>query len=109
MSDLPPRWLDPDDAARYLGLRTDAFLRRVKARTLPNPSLHLGARTPRWDREALDSQLVAGAASEAPERPYSKAVHEILAEGRNRAHRPQAHGGRVGKRIPLPASAQRAR
>lgn len=96
MPDVAPRWLDADDAARHLGLRVDAFLRRVKAANLPPPSYHLGQRTPRWDRQALDSSLAVGAASPAAGRPFSEVVREILAEGRKRARSAQSHGGRHG-------------
>ena len=60
-----PRWLDAPAAAAYLSLREDAFLRAVKAGTCPQASRHLGPRTPRWDREALDAAMTGGGHTDA--------------------------------------------
>lgn len=79
-----PRWLSPHDAATHVGLTLDAFRRRVKARTLPAPSLALGPRNPRWDRAALDAAMAGAAPSTG--RPLSGAVHAILEKGRAQAH-----------------------
>ena len=78
-----PGWLYPHAAAAHLGLTLDAFRRRVKAGTLPAPSLALGERNPRWDRAALDAAMTGAARSAG--RPLSGAVHAILAQGRAKA------------------------
>lgn len=54
---IEPRWLDTSAAAAYLALDNDAFLRAVKAGICPQPSRHLGLRSPRWDRQALDAAM----------------------------------------------------
>ena len=49
------RWLSRRAAAEYLSMEVDHLKRHVKAGRLPKPSFHLGPKTPRWDREALDA------------------------------------------------------
>jgi hypothetical protein len=49
-----PRWLNPDTAAAYIGVRVERLRPLVKAGKLPAPSYHLGPNQPRWDRLALD-------------------------------------------------------
>jgi len=103
MSDALPRWLDEPTSALHLTLRVDAFRRKWKAGTLPQPSYHLGARTPRWDRFELDAVMAASAAS--PRRQsLSEAVNAILSDGR--ARRKKAAGGRHGQGIPLRPAAE---
>lgn len=55
MSDPPARWLNAEAAARYICVRVEALRRLVRAGKLPEPSRHLGPRTPRYDREAIDA------------------------------------------------------
>jgi hypothetical protein len=55
MSELIPRWLNPEQTASYVGRRVDELPRLVRAGKLPAPSLHFGPRSPRWDRVQLDS------------------------------------------------------
>ena len=95
------RWLSADDAARYLSLRVDAFLRRVKAGKMPPASYHLGARSPRWDREALDLRMEHSAAS-SHRQHVSRAVDELLRKGR--ARRSENLGRRHRPGISLPAA-----
>jgi hypothetical protein len=53
---MQQRWFDARDAVQYLGLDDTSVLRRlVKQGRAPAPSYGLGPRSPRWDREALDS------------------------------------------------------
>jgi len=96
---MTARWLDEETAARHLCLRPTAFRARVKGGTLPQPSYHLGPRSPRWDREALDSALAPSATSPNTRQQVNQAVAQILAEGR--ARRQKATGGRHGQRIPI--------
>jgi hypothetical protein len=49
------RWLDQARAAAYLSMQVDHLKRHVKSGKLPGPSFHLGPKSPRWDREALDA------------------------------------------------------
>jgi predicted DNA-binding transcriptional regulator AlpA len=76
------RWLDADDAADHLSLRIDAFYRAVRAGRLPKASRHLGERTPRWDRSALDSAMIGGTASTDTRTAVNALAEEIKAEGR---------------------------
>ena len=82
VSDNETRWLDADGAARYLSLRVDAFLRAVAAGRIPKPSRHLGERTPRWDRSALDSVMIGGTASTDTRTAFDALAEKIKAEGR---------------------------
>jgi diphthamide synthase (EF-2-diphthine--ammonia ligase) len=83
MSDAP-RWLDADAASDYLSLRVDAFLRAVTAGRIPQPSRHLGERTKRWDREALDAVMMGGTASTDTRTAVHALAEEIKTEGRAR-------------------------
>ncbi len=51
------RWLKDRDAATYVGVRVDQLRRYVSTGKLPAPSYHLGLKSPRWDRLALDRIL----------------------------------------------------
>ena len=82
MTDLQPRWLDPEDAARYIGARPDQLPKLVKAGKLPEPSRHLGPRQARYDRLKIDALF-------NPEQPsvqgaVDAAVQKIIAEGRQK-------------------------
>ena len=83
-----PRWLDRDALARHISVRVDAVARLQRAGRLPLPSLHLGPRQPRWDREAVDATLAGGVASTDPRVAINALAEEIA--GRRRAPRPQA-------------------
>lgn len=69
-----PRWLDAAAAADYLSMREPAFQKAVKAGTVPKPSRHLGPRTPRWDRLALDAVMSGNTATD------TRSVVDALAE-----------------------------
>lgn len=75
---LQPRWLDPDDAARYVGVRPDKLPDLVKAGKLPEPSRHLGPRQPRWDRTKIDALFAP--AEPSIEDAVNAAVQTIRAE-----------------------------
>jgi predicted DNA-binding transcriptional regulator AlpA len=78
-----PRWLDAEDAARYLSLRLDAFYRAVSAGRVPAASRHLGVRTPRWDRASLDSVMLGSTVASTDTRTAVHALaEEIKAESR---------------------------
>jgi len=77
---IDARWLDADAAADYLSLRLDAFYRAVRAGRIPPPSRHLGERTPRWDRGALDAVMIsAGTASTDTQTAVDALVEKINA------------------------------
>lgn len=56
-----PRWLNPDAAAAYVGVRVERLRPLVKAGKLPAPSYRLGRNQPRWDRIALDRAFTGDA------------------------------------------------
>ncbi len=87
------RWLDRAGVAAYLSVRVDALPRLARRGKLPAPSYHLGARSPRWDRLALDSALSGTPSCPAidPDAVGAAAVQAILAAGRRRG---PVHGKR---------------
>jgi excisionase family DNA binding protein len=75
------RWLNLDELAAYVGVKEHQIRRMVRAGKLPEPSLHLGPRSPRWDREQIDALFTGGKAKSSDVR---RAVDEILQEGARR-------------------------
>jgi predicted DNA-binding transcriptional regulator AlpA len=94
------RWLNLDELAAYVGVKEHQIRRMVRAGKLPEPSLHLGPRSPRWDREQIDALFTGGKAKSSSH--VREAVNAILQEG---AHRKAQARGRQGEGIPLPAEA----
>ena len=89
-----PRWLNRDRLADYLGVDYTAITKLVRAGKLPQPSLHLGPRSPRWDRLAVDDLFgVSVQAKKAKE----------LEEARARMLEDIRRGGRRGARKPPPS------
>ncbi len=80
MNELPPRWLTPDDAARYVGVRTDALRRLVRAGRLPPPTYHLGRHSPRYDREAIDSVFAGKAPSTDIDTAVQAFAEKVIAD-----------------------------
>jgi hypothetical protein len=74
-----PRWLDRETLARHIAVRVDHIPRLQKAGKLPEPSLHLGPRCPRWDREAVDAMFGGGVASCDAEAAAQAVINRILA------------------------------
>lgn len=74
------RWLDREALARHVSVRVDYVPRLVRQGKLPAPSLHLGPKQPRWDREAVDAAFGGGLASRAGgiEASAQAAINEIL-------------------------------
>lgn len=95
----PSRWLDIESAASYLSLRPDTFQRKVKARQLPAPSKHLGERSPRWDRAALDAMMEGNAGSSSHRDTFNAIAAKIATEGRKNS--PSHARGRHGQNLPL--------
>jgi hypothetical protein len=75
---LEPRWLDREATARYLSLRVDELPRMLRAGKLPQPSYHFGPKSPRWDREELDT-LLGGDTKSAHRRSIEEKIAEIAA------------------------------
>ncbi|WP_135470061.1 helix-turn-helix transcriptional regulator [Crenalkalicoccus roseus] len=88
MSTVEPRWLDREATARYLSVRVDELPRLLRAGKLPVPSYHLGPKSPRWDRLALDACFVGGVASTDPDIAVAGLVQQIKDEALGRARRP---------------------
>ena len=78
------RWLDRYACAAYISVRVDELPRLVRRGFLPAPSYHLGPKTPRWDREALDARFAGSVASptQAHDLAVQDAVNAILGKGR---------------------------
>lgn len=72
-----PRWLDREAAAEYVSLRVDELPRAVKAGKLPAPSYHLGPKTPRWDRLAIDRAFGVSSEAEAQDAAVQDAIRKI--------------------------------
>ncbi|HTU54961.1 MAG TPA: hypothetical protein VMF62_13420 [Acetobacteraceae bacterium] len=88
MPDAAPRWLDRDAAAAYVSVPPHHLPRLVRAGKIPPPSLHLGPRSPRYDRLALDAALGVSAASADHERAIQEAINEVSKRGRARRSAP---------------------
>lgn len=92
-----PRWLDREAVARYISVRVDEIPRLLKTGRLPKPSYHLGPRSPRWDRGAVDQafagQPVAAVASPpAMSEMVARRVEEITKRQTGRQGRSQTAG-----------------
>lgn len=98
MSD--PRWLDLTAAAAYLSLRPDIFARKVKVGIIPEPSMHLGERTPRWDRGVLDATMGGGTGTTNTREAVHALANQIAEEGRKNGspHARRRHGQGVSIR-----------
>lgn len=97
MSEISPRWLNPEQAAQYVGRRVDELPRLVKAGKMPKPSYHFGPRSARYDRDALDAMFTGASASvviRSIDQAEQEAVNAIIR--RARENRQKAPGRRVG-------------
>jgi hypothetical protein len=106
-----PRWLNPDNAAAYIGVRVERLRPLVKAGKLPPPSYHLGPNQPRFDRLALDRVFGGEGRRDAEDTSaaFQRAASQIIEEGRRKRARSKTQAGRRdGAGIPLwPASPRR--
>ena len=93
MSDFQPRWLNPEQAAAYIGRRVDELPRLLRAGKLPQPSYHFGPRSPRYDRQALDALFTGARPSDDLDKVEADAVAAIRARAANRAPPPRRRHG----------------
>lgn len=84
---LPARWLDRDALAVHICVRVDELPRLLRAGKLPEPSYHLGPKSPRWDRLAVDARFAGSVASLDPSTAVAALVQEILDGGPAQAGR----------------------
>jgi hypothetical protein len=56
--DVTGRWLGPKALARYIGRDSKTLSALVQSGKLPKPTYHLGPKSPRYDRMAVDAMLV---------------------------------------------------
>lgn len=85
MSETLERWLDRDAVARRICTQPYRLPRLVAEGRLPQPSLHLGPRSPRWDIHAIDAMMLeaSGAAiSPNTDMAVARACEEISFEAR---------------------------
>ena len=75
------RWLDREALARHISVRVDEVAKLLRAGKLPAPSYHLGPKSPRWDRQAVDALFAGRAASGNPGAVMQDVVQEILKGG----------------------------
>lgn len=83
-------WLDPAAAAAHLCVpprRLQALVRKGK---LPRPSYHLGPKSPRWDRDKIDSLLAGRQVRDGMQAALEKALNGIV------PYRKKDTGGRHG-------------
>jgi len=85
------RWLDRDGVADRLSVRVHEIPRLLRGGKLPEPSYHLGPRSPRWDCEAVDA-MMAGTAPSRPEAIKQGAIDAIIQEA-NRQKGPRGRHG----------------
>jgi len=92
MAEEAPRWLDREAIATYISVRVDYVARLVKAGKLPEPSYHLGPKSPRWDR------LVVDACFEGEMRSASRSADEAVQALVQKIERGDALGSEAGTR-----------
>jgi hypothetical protein len=98
MMPVERRWLNPSDCAAYIGARVDQLPRLLREGKLPKPSLHLGPRRPRYDREAIDT-MFAGTGDTDIRREQAAAVAAIIAEARLKR---ESRVSKTGRRLDPP-------
>jgi hypothetical protein len=78
------RWLDVTAGAAFLSLRPDIFLRKVREGLIPAPSIILGKRSPRWDRDRLDAIMMGGGTGSTNAREAVRAAAVEIERGGRR-------------------------
>lgn len=78
-----PRWLDRAALAAFVsGLDNEKIRRMTRAGKLPQPSYHIGPRSPRWWAPDVDAMIRSRAGSPDPDRLVQDAIAQITAQSR---------------------------
>jgi hypothetical protein len=85
-----PRWLNPTQLAEYIGSRVDHLPRLLRTGKLPRPSYHLGPKSPRYDRLAIDEAFSGSKAKEDMATATRNALDELRREYRAKKARTTA-------------------
>jgi hypothetical protein len=91
-ADVAARWLDTSAVAGYLTVPVRRVQKLVKRGILPRPSYHLGLRSPRWDREVIDSLLVGRHAEDDSANIIAGMISGIASCGKKDARRRNGQG-----------------
>ncbi|GBQ44970.1 helix-turn-helix transcriptional regulator [Komagataeibacter europaeus] len=94
MGDLLERWVGPSSLAKRLDTTPRNLPRYVAEGKIPQPSYHLGPKTPRWDIHAVDA-LMLKRAGISTSKDMDATVAKICEENRQygrRKGRSQATG-----------------
>jgi hypothetical protein len=84
-----PGWMDAAAVAEYLCCTTPAAVRRyARLGRLPKPSYHLGPRSPRWNREQIDSLLVGRQVHDDTAAQIEDWINDIRSRGKKTVGRP---------------------
>ena len=97
MTDPEPRWLSPDQMARYIDSPVDKLPRLIKEGRIPKPTYTLGPRSPRFDRLEVDRMFSGGTTSVRTTNigdAVANACSEILNDKSRTQDRSPRHGGR---------------
>lgn len=83
------RWLDREAVADYISKQPHDIRRLVRDGRIPPPTYHLGQRSPRWDKFAVDAAMSRNLQSFAPRRidEALEAIREEAARSGNRNSR----------------------
>lgn len=99
MGETLDRWLDRDALARRLCTTTNMLPRFVQQGKLPQPSLHLGPRSPRWDIHAIDAVMLEAigiSTSKSTSDMVQRACEEIERDAARRKDRSKDARRRIG-------------
>jgi predicted DNA-binding transcriptional regulator AlpA len=81
---MADRWLDIAGVAHYLSVLESRIPRLRRDGLLPEPSYHLGERSPRWWSGDLDRAMNPGTGSTNHRQAVEGLINEIKEEGRAR-------------------------
>jgi hypothetical protein len=85
-----PRWLNPSQTAEYIGSRVDHLPRLLRTGKLPTPSYHLGPKSPRYDRLAIDEAFSGTRQKDDMATAVRNTVDALRREHRAKKARPTA-------------------
>lgn len=60
----PPEWLSMEEICRTYSTSRSTVYRRIREGKFPQPSKHLGAASPRWNRVEIDNMMMANRRAE---------------------------------------------